>query len=273
MAAIPPIVGIGKMASAAIPGALNALGSVFGFSSAKSQAKKEYQRQKEFAQNQIQWRVKDAEAAGIHPLYALGAQGVSYAPQSAGGLDLGLGDMGQDISRAVLANRDRRDQMELQTWEMNRARAADAMALEKHQAELGLIASETELNRSQAARNAQAQLGPGVPRLTSAPAGSLAPLPSTPIVGSVGAPGQQPGAITEVMYQRGNDGGLRPTYSDDTLQRTQDDIFNQIGWHYRNTLMPGLGMNLPPNPELTGIPPPPGKQWRWSWWSQAWFAE
>lgn len=38
--------------------------------------------QREFAQNSIQWRVNDAKAAGIHPLYALGAQGSSYTPQS-----------------------------------------------------------------------------------------------------------------------------------------------------------------------------------------------
>lgn len=38
--------------------------------------------QKEFAQNSIQWRVDDAKKAGIHPLYALGAQGASYTPQS-----------------------------------------------------------------------------------------------------------------------------------------------------------------------------------------------
>lgn len=38
--------------------------------------------QREFAQNSIQWRVNDAKRAGIHPLYALGAQGSSYTPQS-----------------------------------------------------------------------------------------------------------------------------------------------------------------------------------------------
>lgn len=38
--------------------------------------------QREFAQNSIQWRVDDAKNAGIHPLYALGAQGASYTPQS-----------------------------------------------------------------------------------------------------------------------------------------------------------------------------------------------
>lgn len=60
--------------------------------------------QKEFAQSGIQWKVKDAEAAGIHPLYALGANTVSYSPTSVGSTatDFGfLGDAGQNIGRAI----------------------------------------------------------------------------------------------------------------------------------------------------------------------------
>lgn len=47
--------------------------------------------QREFAQNSIQWRVNDAKRAGIHPLYALGAQGISYQPFYNGGSDVGDG--------------------------------------------------------------------------------------------------------------------------------------------------------------------------------------
>lgn len=42
---------------------------------------REYQRQKEFAQRQIQWRTADAKAAGLHPLYALGQASAAYSPQ------------------------------------------------------------------------------------------------------------------------------------------------------------------------------------------------
>ena len=38
--------------------------------------------QREFAQNGIRWKVADAEAAGIHPLYALGAQTSPASPLS-----------------------------------------------------------------------------------------------------------------------------------------------------------------------------------------------
>jgi hypothetical protein len=44
--------------------------------------------QREFAQNSIQWKVKDAKKAGLHPLYGIGANTVSpsasYVPASAG---------------------------------------------------------------------------------------------------------------------------------------------------------------------------------------------
>lgn len=65
----------------------------------------EADRQREFAQSGIQWKVADAEKAGIHPLYALGANTVSYAPQSVGDSNLGTGiaAAGQDISRAMQA--------------------------------------------------------------------------------------------------------------------------------------------------------------------------
>lgn len=55
--------------------------------------------QKEFAQNSIQWRTADAKKAGIHPLYALGANGASYTPQSFD--SSGYQQMGQGISDAM----------------------------------------------------------------------------------------------------------------------------------------------------------------------------
>lgn len=74
--------------------------------------------QREFAQMGIRWKVEDAKAAGLHPLYALGggsafspssfavggsgsaSSSFSPAPVSDGG---GLAQMGQNISRALAA--------------------------------------------------------------------------------------------------------------------------------------------------------------------------
>lgn len=59
--------------------------------------------QKEAAQNQVQWRVADAAKAGIHPLAALGMSPVSMSPVSVGDPGGFIGDIGQDIERAVTA--------------------------------------------------------------------------------------------------------------------------------------------------------------------------
>lgn len=55
---------------------------------------KNYNAQKEFAQNSMQWRVADARAAGLHPLAALGQMGSSYTPTS-------VYDNGPDVGSAV----------------------------------------------------------------------------------------------------------------------------------------------------------------------------
>lgn len=63
--------------------------------------------QKEFAKNGIRWRVEDAQKAGVHPLYALGAQTHSFSPVSVGDTSDGtaMANMGQDVSRAINAMR------------------------------------------------------------------------------------------------------------------------------------------------------------------------
>lgn len=115
--------------------------------------------QREFAQHGIRWKVEDAKAAGLHPLFALGGVPQSYSPVtslSPGGApqygnDMGeaLSRAGQDIGRAISAQ---------ETPEQRQIR----------QANLALVQSQIERNhseamaaRSQAVRNAQAGTGPG----------------------------------------------------------------------------------------------------------------
>lgn len=73
-------------------------------------AQKNRQMQMQFAEHGIRMRVADAKKAGIHPIYALGAQTPSYTPVSQTftpetGLAAGLANAGQDISRAFQATR------------------------------------------------------------------------------------------------------------------------------------------------------------------------
>ncbi|AXQ65684.1 MAG: DNA pilot protein [Microviridae sp.] len=74
-----------------------------------------YKQAKEFAKNQIQWRVADAKKAGIHPLAALGASLYQSAPTAVGAdtsaLGNGLSEMGQNLSRAFDAYQTRSDRI------------------------------------------------------------------------------------------------------------------------------------------------------------------
>lgn len=113
--------------------------------------------QKEFAQSGIQWKVQDAQKAGIHPLYALGANTVNYAPHSVGAvadtsLPNAISRSGQDISRALEATRT--------------ADASDA-AFVKTSRDLSLQKAglENELLATQVAKM-RGQIGPTMPGLT-----------------------------------------------------------------------------------------------------------
>lgn len=89
----------------------NIVSAFIGADAAESQRAAENDRfiqnlaaQREFAQHGIQWKVADARAAGIHPMFALGASTTSYAPQALGDIGTDMRkSMGQDIARAASA--------------------------------------------------------------------------------------------------------------------------------------------------------------------------
>lgn len=75
--------------------------------------KENYDMQKEFAQNSLQWKMADAKKAGIHPLVALGAQTYSASPSSVAsgsGKSIGRGfeKFGQAIDTYIADDEDRR---------------------------------------------------------------------------------------------------------------------------------------------------------------------
>lgn len=119
-----------------------------------AQAQRNEALQREFAQNSVQWRVADAEKAGVHPVYALGAPGMSFSPVSVGataetGLGTGLQSMGQDISRSVAAYRSPGEKVT--AVQMAQTQASNALDL------------ETKQLNNQLLRAKIAALGPGTP--------------------------------------------------------------------------------------------------------------
>lgn len=92
------------VASALISGAGSLAGGFVDNYFNEKATDKAWKRQKKVLQNQVQWRVADAVAAGLHPLAALGmspADGPSVGLGSS--LGAGLSDMGQSVGRAAEA--------------------------------------------------------------------------------------------------------------------------------------------------------------------------
>lgn len=111
--------------------------------------------QREFAQQGIRWKVEDAKAAGIHPLYALGASTHSFSPVSISSPDTpatNFAALGQDLSRSIQAGRTGEERADAFT------KTAQALQLENS----GL---QNELLRTQIAK-LRGQVGPPVPTVS-----------------------------------------------------------------------------------------------------------
>lgn len=134
--------------------------------------------QREFAQQGIRWKVADAKAAGIHPLYALGASTIGASPVYAGdsGLAGGIRDMGQDVSRAILAGEDLRERQARDNAAAARLAALDqenrersARAELREEKRLASQLQNDEVQRaywaSEVARRNQAQGPPAPPKV------------------------------------------------------------------------------------------------------------
>lgn len=112
-------------------------------------AQQNMQMQEDFAKRGIRWRVQDAKAAGIHPLYALGANTTSFSPVSFNATaDNSMASMasnlGQDIGRAINSTRtagERQDAFQ---------KAVQALTLEKGALENQLLSSQIKRLQVQA---------------------------------------------------------------------------------------------------------------------------
>lgn len=100
----PISTGAAILGGAGIGAAADLLGGLVGRDENRRATDRSIEAQREFAKHGIQWRVEDAKAAGLHPLYALGA---STSGPSVSVMDDPLGrsisSAGQNVSRAVAA--------------------------------------------------------------------------------------------------------------------------------------------------------------------------
>ena len=129
------------------------LGGILGQNQAEKNAERNIAMQREFAQQGIRWKVADAKAAGIHPLYALGANTTSFSPVSVGTpLASSLASMGQDVGRAINATTTTPERVS-QFAEMAQKLQLDNMAL------------QNQLLASKLATQNQVQSAPPIPSL------------------------------------------------------------------------------------------------------------
>lgn len=81
---------------------IGAVGSLVGGSSAQKAAKAESDRQYDLARNTVKYRVEDANNAGVHPLYALGAPTMSSTSHVGG--DGGISEASGRLGNAISSN-------------------------------------------------------------------------------------------------------------------------------------------------------------------------
>lgn len=246
----------------AIIGAIaSAAGGYMNAQASQANAQRNIDLQREFAQNAISWKVRDAERAGIHPLYALGASTTSFSPVSVGGDPLGaaLAGMGQDVSRAAAANLPKTERANAI------AGVAQAQVLEAGQLRNENMMLQNEILKKKVADLVAGTIGPGGPEekgnLLIPGQGDTAGIKTKPLeVAPAGSlPSAEAGAITDIGYARTTT-GWAPVPSNDVKQRIEDNLPQEIMHWFRNNILPTFGYNLAPPP----FEPPAGKMWIYS---------
>lgn len=219
---------------------ISGIGAGIGALVSSKNAQKNINAQQQFAKKGIQWRVEDALAAGIHPLYALGAQTHSFSPVDASGVAGGIGQMGQDLGRAVDSMRTTPEKL-----------TAFTAMMQNLQLERGGL--ENELLRSQIARMNQAGVMPPAPSPTvqttipGQTSSGLVPETVAPAVMSTlpferdavspQAPHAEPGPISDIGYVD-TPTGRAPVMSNSAKQRLEEDLAGTILWNLRNRVLP-----------------------------------
>lgn len=210
--------------------------------------------QREFAKNGIRWRVDDARAAGLHPLAALGASGASFSPsfgashsdpESLGSAVGALGNMGQNISRAIsstsTAEEKQFQKLQLASAQLN----LEGQALEN---QLKL----TQLNRLNST-------GPAFPSTKQ-------DVPLKRTMTSPGSPHMEDAHVADTGWAK-TQTGIAPIPSTDVKERIEDQFVPEMSWALRNYLLPNVGLGTKPPAHLL---PPGFKSWEWSVGRQEW---
>lgn len=214
-----------------------------------------YNMQRDDASRSIQTRVADAQAAGIHPLYALNGgaaiatpamptfnvpsgtpERMEFAP-SGGGTDVGA--MGQNISRALASVLDKN------------ARARQALHMRWEDSALNLDLDhkmlENRLLAAQIARLDRSQVGPpgvvsGDGGIADGSSARTTILPNSVTANEPGHSNMEAGSARDVGWLK-TEKGYTISPSVDAQQRAQDFGIEPWAWSWRNRLLPMVGID------------------------------
>lgn len=226
--------GIGSIAS-----------SILGNKAADKAADKNIKLQKQFAQSGIQWKVNDAKKAGVHPLFALGANTTSFQPVAMGGSVPDLGAMGQNIGNAIDATQDKPTRL---------AGSLGHLAVQRATLENELLASQVTASKLALSR--------GNPPFPSNPAAPGTPAGSVDIKASPLEAGQD-GVVAAVpnshQWFKTPEGSFTMVPSQQYKQGIEDNIFYEGQDLVRTRMLPYW------SPKATDAPnwaPPAGHVWQ-----------
>lgn len=251
----------------------NLVGGIFGADQARSDNRKNRALQewlfkensllqREFAQNGIQWRVQDAEKAGIHPLAALGGGGASFSPISIDSpVDHSMADFyrdaGQNIGRAISST------------ETENERRLRQLQIEGIELDLENKMLENMMKASELHRMGNSPAFPGADNFIPGQGDSGASVKVEPSKRTASQPGrlaQEAGWRPDVSYSR-TDTGLAPMIPEGLSESLEDDFIGKLMWRMRNQLIPNIsGKGSPPKSQL----PKGYDRWDWSYIHQEW---
>lgn len=244
-------------------GALAGLGAAIGANilASKEQSRaneraqaKNRDAQEEFARMGVRWKVEDAKAAGIHPLYALGANTMSFTPSYVGDTSQAdmIRDTGQNINRAIQATATQEER------EVNQLRL-EGMRL------------DNQMKKAEIAKTVT-QIGPAFPGSDNfipgqGNSGLVKEKPLERTVSAPGRPAQEAGWRPDVSFSR-TDTGLTPMVPTSLSESLEDDIIGKAMWRFRNQLVPNFSDDATPPPKH--MLPKGSDRWIWSVKKQEW---
>lgn len=252
---------LGSLAGGLLSGMPQGAGKGF----AREMWQKNYDAQREFAQNGIRWKVADAKAAGLHPLAALGT-GSYFSPSGSissvdagGGTDASwLSDAGQSIGRGLMAKATAEERAKAEAVnDRITGLKIEGLELDNQQKKLDQATQlAQQVTASQrAVRNTA--LPPAMPSLRTRSDGAIVGTvmpgqgdsttsslftvkPAEIVANDPETPHAEGGSNPDIMWVRTALGGYAPLRSSATQQGYEDDWIGGLQWNVRNRLAPSL---------------------------------